>query len=159
MLECARAGRPCSLAEMAIPAFAGVARRHATHPRLRVLVLSRSPRREDMTVHTVRSRRSRTTMTRRTTMATRRSWTWTRSRRKERRFLWTTLHPCGHRCSLMTVSAPWLLLVVLTNSISAYYFYYYSVTMIARSALARGVARRHATSSLVESHSVNKGHL
>ena len=59
----------------------------------------------------------------------------------------------------MTVSAPWLLLVVLTNSISAYYFYYYSVTMIARSALARGVARRHATSSLVESHSVNKGAL
>ena len=30
VLECARAGRPCSLAEMAIPAFAGVARRHAT---------------------------------------------------------------------------------------------------------------------------------
>ena len=30
VLDCARAGRPCSLAEMAIPAFAGVARRHAT---------------------------------------------------------------------------------------------------------------------------------
>ena len=64
----------------------------------------------------------------------------------------------------MTASAPWLLLVVLTNSISAYYFYYYSVTIIARSALARGVARRLATSraresSLVESHSVNKGAL
>ena len=87
-------------------------------------------------------------------MRTRRSWRWTmaRGRRKERR-------SCGDRCSLMTVSAPWLLLVVLTNSISAYYFYYYSVTMIARSALARGVARRHATSSLVESHSVNRGHL
>ena len=62
------------------------------------------------------------------------------------------------------MSAPWLLLVVLTNSISAYYFYYYSITIIARSALARGVARRLATSraresSLVESHSVNKGAL
>ena len=33
----------------------GVARRHATHPRLRVLVLSRSPRREDMAVHTLKA--------------------------------------------------------------------------------------------------------